>query len=151
MQLSRSKSQCSIACAWLPDYDLTYIARDYGVTNLEPICQDEPPLLDALTASFSSGLLRCFGTGTMLASTICRHRHVAVRVKMLVEPKDQFSISSARLRNSHTVVPLFQQIAFLRQRRKPTLRDALCRSGASFAIPPFVTRFFRPIGLRLAH
>ena len=38
----------AIACAWLPDYDLTHIARDYGLTNLKPICQDEPPLPDAL-------------------------------------------------------------------------------------------------------
>jgi hypothetical protein len=32
-----------IACAWLPDHDLTDIARDYGLTNLEPICQGDPP------------------------------------------------------------------------------------------------------------
>ena len=38
----------AIACAWLPDYDLAYIARDYGLTNLKPICEDEPPLPDAL-------------------------------------------------------------------------------------------------------
>jgi WD40 repeat protein len=35
-----------IACAWLPDHDLTDIARDYGLTNLEPICQGDPPLPD---------------------------------------------------------------------------------------------------------
>jgi len=35
-----------VACAWLPDHDLTDIARDYGLTNLEPICQGDPPLPD---------------------------------------------------------------------------------------------------------
>jgi WD40 repeat protein len=35
-----------IACAWLPDHDLTDIARDYGLTNLEPICEGDPPLPD---------------------------------------------------------------------------------------------------------
>jgi WD40 repeat protein len=35
-----------IACAWLPDHDLTDIGRDYGLTNLEPICQGDPPLPD---------------------------------------------------------------------------------------------------------
>jgi hypothetical protein len=37
-----------IACAWLPDHDLTDIARDYGLTRLEPICEGDPPLPDAL-------------------------------------------------------------------------------------------------------
>jgi WD40 repeat protein len=36
-----------IACVWLPDHDLTDIARDYGLTNLEPICESKPPLPDA--------------------------------------------------------------------------------------------------------
>jgi WD40 repeat protein len=35
-----------IACAWLPDHDLTDIARDYGLTNLEPICEGDPLLPD---------------------------------------------------------------------------------------------------------
>jgi WD40 repeat protein len=35
-----------IACAWLPDHDLTDIARDYALTNLEPICEVDPRLLD---------------------------------------------------------------------------------------------------------
>jgi hypothetical protein len=35
-----------IACAWVPDHDLTDIARDYGLTNLEPICEGDPPLPD---------------------------------------------------------------------------------------------------------
>ena len=33
-----------IACAWLPDRDLTEIAKDYGLTNLDPICEGDPPL-----------------------------------------------------------------------------------------------------------
>ncbi len=37
-----------IACARLPDHDLTDIARDYGLTNLEPICETDPSLPDAL-------------------------------------------------------------------------------------------------------
>ena len=37
-----------IACALLPDHDLTDLARDYGLTNLLPICVDDPPLADAL-------------------------------------------------------------------------------------------------------
>ncbi|SEE86462.1 WD domain-containing protein, G-beta repeat-containing protein [Rhizobiales bacterium GAS191] len=37
-----------IACAWLPDHDLTDIAREYGLTNLEPICEGKAPLPDAL-------------------------------------------------------------------------------------------------------
>ena len=32
------------ACAWLPDHDLTDIARDYGLTKLDPICEADPPL-----------------------------------------------------------------------------------------------------------
>src|SRR5271170_6612639 len=32
-----------IACAWLPDHDLTDIASEYGLTNLEPICLGDPP------------------------------------------------------------------------------------------------------------
>jgi WD40 repeat protein len=35
-----------IACAWLPDHDLTGIAKDYGLTNLDPICEGDPPLPD---------------------------------------------------------------------------------------------------------
>jgi WD40 repeat protein len=27
-----------IACAWLPDHDLTDLARDYALIDLEPIC-----------------------------------------------------------------------------------------------------------------
>jgi len=34
------------ACAWLPDTDLTNIAREYGLTDLAPICQGDPPLPD---------------------------------------------------------------------------------------------------------
>jgi WD domain, G-beta repeat len=37
-----------IACTWLPDPDLTDIARDYGLTNLQPICENDPPVADAL-------------------------------------------------------------------------------------------------------
>jgi WD40 repeat protein len=37
-----------IACAWLPDHDLTDIARDYGLTNLAPICEGPAPLPDKL-------------------------------------------------------------------------------------------------------
>jgi hypothetical protein len=37
-----------IACAWLPDHDLTGVARDYGLTNLAPICEGDPPLPDRL-------------------------------------------------------------------------------------------------------
>jgi WD40 repeat protein len=33
-----------IACAWLPDRGLSDIARDYGLTNLAPICESDPPL-----------------------------------------------------------------------------------------------------------
>lgn len=40
-----------IACIWLPDHDLTDIAREYGLTNLEPICESTPPLPDALPQS----------------------------------------------------------------------------------------------------
>jgi hypothetical protein len=35
-----------IACAWLPDHDLTDLARDYGLTNLAPICDGDPTLPD---------------------------------------------------------------------------------------------------------
>ena len=35
-----------IGCAWLPDHDLTGIAKDYGLTNLDPICEGDPPLPD---------------------------------------------------------------------------------------------------------
>ncbi len=35
-----------IACAWLPDHDLTGVAKDYGLTNLDPICEGDPPLPD---------------------------------------------------------------------------------------------------------
>ncbi len=37
-----------IACAWLPDHDLTGVAKDYGLTNLDPICEGDPPLPDRL-------------------------------------------------------------------------------------------------------
>jgi WD40 repeat protein len=37
-----------IACAWLSDHDLTDVARDYGLTNLAPICQGPVPLPDQL-------------------------------------------------------------------------------------------------------
>ena len=37
-----------IASAWLPDHDLTDIAREYGLTNLEPICESDPPLPDSI-------------------------------------------------------------------------------------------------------
>ena len=35
-----------IACAWLPDYDLTGVGREYGLTNHAPICEGDPPLPD---------------------------------------------------------------------------------------------------------
>jgi WD40 repeat protein len=35
-----------IACAWLPDHDLSDIARDYGLADLAPICEGHPPLPD---------------------------------------------------------------------------------------------------------
>jgi len=35
-----------IACALLPDHDLTGVAKDYGLTNLDPICEGDPPLPD---------------------------------------------------------------------------------------------------------
>ena len=35
-----------IACACLPDHDLSDIARDYGLTDLAPICEGHPPLPD---------------------------------------------------------------------------------------------------------
>ncbi len=35
-----------IACAWLPDHDLTGVAKDYGLTNLDPICGVDAPLPD---------------------------------------------------------------------------------------------------------
>ncbi|SDR64179.1 WD40 repeat [Rhizobiales bacterium GAS113] len=38
-----------IACAWLPDHNLSDIARDYALTNLEPICEDDPPLPNTVT------------------------------------------------------------------------------------------------------
>jgi WD40 repeat protein len=44
----------AIACAWLPDYDLTYIAPDYGLTNLRAICQEGPPLFDGPWSSGGS-------------------------------------------------------------------------------------------------
>ncbi len=37
-----------IACAWLPDHDLTGAAKDYGLTKLDPICEGDPPLPDHL-------------------------------------------------------------------------------------------------------
>jgi hypothetical protein len=36
------------ACAWLPDHDLTSIAKDYGLQNLDRICESDPPLPDGL-------------------------------------------------------------------------------------------------------
>ena len=33
-----------VACAWLPDRDLSGLSKDYGLTALEPICKDRPPL-----------------------------------------------------------------------------------------------------------
>jgi hypothetical protein len=30
----------------LADHDLTGIAKDYGLTNLDPICEGDPPLPD---------------------------------------------------------------------------------------------------------
>ena len=35
-----------IACAWLADHDLTGIPTEYGLTNLAPICEGDPPLPD---------------------------------------------------------------------------------------------------------
>ena len=35
-----------IACAWLPNHDLTGVAKDYGLANLDPICEGDPPLPD---------------------------------------------------------------------------------------------------------
>jgi WD40 repeat protein len=37
-----------IACAWLSDRNLTDVARDYGLTNLAPICASDPPLPDPI-------------------------------------------------------------------------------------------------------
>jgi WD40 repeat protein len=37
-----------IACAWLPDHDLTDVARDYGLANLDRICEGDPPLPDSV-------------------------------------------------------------------------------------------------------
>jgi len=37
-----------IACAWLPDHDLTGVAENYGLTNLDPICEGDPPPPDRL-------------------------------------------------------------------------------------------------------
>jgi len=37
-----------IACAWLPDHDLTGVAREYGLSNIAPICDGDPPLPDPL-------------------------------------------------------------------------------------------------------
>jgi hypothetical protein len=31
-----------------PDHDLTGVAKDYGLTNLGPICEAGPPLPDCL-------------------------------------------------------------------------------------------------------
>jgi WD40 repeat protein len=33
-----------IACVWLPDHDLTDVASEYGLSNLDPICGGDPPL-----------------------------------------------------------------------------------------------------------
>ena len=35
-----------LACTWLPDRDLSSLSKDYGLTALEPICKDHPPLPD---------------------------------------------------------------------------------------------------------
>jgi WD40 repeat protein len=35
-----------VACSWLPNHDLTDIAHDYGLTDLKPICQGDPPMPD---------------------------------------------------------------------------------------------------------
>ena len=35
-----------IACAWLPNYDLADLAAEYGLTNIAPICVEDPPLPD---------------------------------------------------------------------------------------------------------
>ena len=40
-----------VACVWLPDHDLADFARDYGLTNLTPICTGDPPLPDPPTPS----------------------------------------------------------------------------------------------------
>jgi WD40 repeat protein len=45
-----------IACAWLPDHDLTDLARDYRLTNLQPICENDPPLPDALPSELKQCL-----------------------------------------------------------------------------------------------
>ncbi|MGO8975708.1 MAG: hypothetical protein ACLQNV_19545, partial [Steroidobacteraceae bacterium] len=37
-----------IACAWLPDHGLTGVAKEYGLTNLDSICEGDPPLPDRL-------------------------------------------------------------------------------------------------------
>ncbi len=37
-----------IACAWLPDHDLSDIAKEYRLTNLAPICEGDAPLPDQL-------------------------------------------------------------------------------------------------------
>ncbi len=38
-----------VACAWLPDHDLKDVAREYGLTNIQPICEGDPPLPDFST------------------------------------------------------------------------------------------------------
>jgi WD40 repeat protein len=38
----------AVACAELPDHDLTGIATEYGLTNLDPICEGAPPLPETL-------------------------------------------------------------------------------------------------------
>jgi WD40 repeat protein len=35
-----------IACAWLPDHDLSDLAKDYHLTGIAPICEGNPPLPD---------------------------------------------------------------------------------------------------------
>ena len=37
-----------VACAWLPDHDLAGVAKDFGLTSLDPICELDPPLPDHL-------------------------------------------------------------------------------------------------------
>ena len=41
----------AVGCAWLPDHDLSGIAKDYGFTNLDPICDGDPPLPDPLSSA----------------------------------------------------------------------------------------------------
>ena len=38
----------AVTCAELPDHDLNGLVSQYGLGDLDPICQDKPPLPDRL-------------------------------------------------------------------------------------------------------